>query len=151
MLIHTQLDEATFQAEQAAGRKTTLDEAIDTANRSRFGNAAVICTTSGKAARAFQTRTFTLNERYLVFPRRRDAGSKTTDAVSVSIDGAVAVFFNGITPVETTTVPFRLVPDGGMVRLVTPILPDETLAQSQARAVRFARVLYPMLNTYIPK
>ncbi len=41
--------------------------------------------------------------------------------------------------------------DGGMVRLVTPILPNETLAQSQARAVRFARVLFPMLNTYIPK
>jgi malonate-semialdehyde dehydrogenase (acetylating) / methylmalonate-semialdehyde dehydrogenase len=31
-----------------------LDEAIATANRSRFGNAAVICTSSGKAARAFQ-------------------------------------------------------------------------------------------------
>ncbi len=31
-----------------------LDGAIATANRSRFGNAAVICTTSGKAARAFQ-------------------------------------------------------------------------------------------------
>jgi malonate-semialdehyde dehydrogenase (acetylating)/methylmalonate-semialdehyde dehydrogenase len=34
----------------------TLDEAIDTANRSRFGNAAVICTTSGAAARTFQMR-----------------------------------------------------------------------------------------------
>jgi malonate-semialdehyde dehydrogenase (acetylating)/methylmalonate-semialdehyde dehydrogenase len=31
-----------------------LDEAIATANRSRFGNAAVICTSSGAAARAFQ-------------------------------------------------------------------------------------------------
>ncbi len=41
--------------------------------------------------------------------------------------------------------------DGGMVRLVTPILPNETLAQSQARAVKFARVLFPMLNSYIPK
>lgn len=41
--------------------------------------------------------------------------------------------------------------DGGMVRLVTPILPDETLAQSQARAVKFARALFPMLNAYIPK
>src|SRR5487761_1981198 len=34
----------------------TLDEAIETANRSRFGNAAVICTTSGAAARTFQMR-----------------------------------------------------------------------------------------------
>jgi EpsI family protein len=41
--------------------------------------------------------------------------------------------------------------DGGMVRLVTPILPNETLEQSQARAVRFARGLYPILNDYIPK
>ena len=41
--------------------------------------------------------------------------------------------------------------DGGMVRLVTPILPNESLEQSQARAVRFARELYPMLNNYIPK
>ncbi len=41
--------------------------------------------------------------------------------------------------------------DGGMVRLVTPILPNETLEQSQARVVRFARGLYPMLNNYIPK
>ncbi len=34
----------------------TLDEAITLANRSRFGNAAVICTTSGAAARTFQMR-----------------------------------------------------------------------------------------------
>ena len=34
----------------------TLDEAINTANRSRFGNAAVICTSSGAAARTFQMR-----------------------------------------------------------------------------------------------
>jgi malonate-semialdehyde dehydrogenase (acetylating) / methylmalonate-semialdehyde dehydrogenase len=34
----------------------TLDEAIATANRSRFGNAAAICTTSGKAAREFSMR-----------------------------------------------------------------------------------------------
>jgi malonate-semialdehyde dehydrogenase (acetylating)/methylmalonate-semialdehyde dehydrogenase len=32
----------------------TLDDAIALANRSRFGNAAVICTTSGAAARTFQ-------------------------------------------------------------------------------------------------
>ncbi|HEX9037067.1 MAG TPA: CoA-acylating methylmalonate-semialdehyde dehydrogenase [Ktedonobacterales bacterium] len=31
-----------------------LDDAIATANRSRFGNAAVICTTSGASARTFQ-------------------------------------------------------------------------------------------------
>lgn len=41
--------------------------------------------------------------------------------------------------------------DGGMVRLVTPILPNETIEQSQERAVEFARTLFPMLNAYIPK
>lgn len=41
--------------------------------------------------------------------------------------------------------------DGGMVRLVTPILPNETLEQSQERTVEFARTLFPMLNAYIPK
>lgn len=41
--------------------------------------------------------------------------------------------------------------DGGMVRLVTPILPNETIDQTQARAVTFARGLYPMLSTYIPR
>ncbi|MFI5272261.1 MAG: CoA-acylating methylmalonate-semialdehyde dehydrogenase [Ktedonobacterales bacterium] len=34
----------------------TLDDAIATANASRFGNAAVICTTSAAAARTFQMR-----------------------------------------------------------------------------------------------
>ncbi|MFH1708675.1 MAG: serine/threonine-protein kinase [Planctomycetota bacterium] len=37
--------------------------------------------------------------------------------VTVMIDGLTAVFFNGITPMETTTVPFRLVPDGLAVHL----------------------------------
>jgi malonate-semialdehyde dehydrogenase (acetylating)/methylmalonate-semialdehyde dehydrogenase len=37
-------------------RSRTLDEAIETANRSRFGNMAVIFTRSGKAAREFRTR-----------------------------------------------------------------------------------------------
>jgi EpsI family protein len=41
--------------------------------------------------------------------------------------------------------------DGGMVRIVTPMLPTETLEQSQARATEFARNLYPMLETYIPR
>lgn len=40
--------------------------------------------------------------------------------------------------------------DGGMVRIVTPILSSETLEQTQARATDFARSLYPMLDAYIP-
>jgi malonate-semialdehyde dehydrogenase (acetylating) / methylmalonate-semialdehyde dehydrogenase len=34
----------------------TLDDAIEMANRSRFGNAAVLCTTSGSVARTFQMK-----------------------------------------------------------------------------------------------
>jgi malonate-semialdehyde dehydrogenase (acetylating) / methylmalonate-semialdehyde dehydrogenase len=34
----------------------TLDDAISMANRSRFGNAAVLCTTSGSVARTFQMK-----------------------------------------------------------------------------------------------
>jgi EpsI family protein len=41
--------------------------------------------------------------------------------------------------------------DGGMVRLVTPIAPTETVEQSQARVLTFARELYPLLNAYIPQ
>ena len=41
--------------------------------------------------------------------------------------------------------------DGGMVRLVTPILSGETVEQSQARATEFARNLYPVLDSYIPR
>jgi EpsI family protein len=41
--------------------------------------------------------------------------------------------------------------DGGMVRLVTPILPSETMEQTQSRAIEFARNLYPSLNEYIPR
>lgn len=41
--------------------------------------------------------------------------------------------------------------DGGMVRLVTPIMPNETIDQTQARALTFARTLFPMLGAYIPQ
>ena len=41
--------------------------------------------------------------------------------------------------------------DGGMVRIVTPMLPNENLEQSQARATEFAKNLYPMLDSYIPR
>jgi EpsI family protein len=41
--------------------------------------------------------------------------------------------------------------DGGMVRVVTPILSGETEEQSQARATEFAKALYGNLDAYIPQ
>jgi EpsI family protein len=41
--------------------------------------------------------------------------------------------------------------DGGMVRVVTPFMSNETEDQTQARATEFARALYPTLNSYIPQ
>lgn len=41
--------------------------------------------------------------------------------------------------------------DGGMVRVVTPVLQNETEEQSQARATEFAKALYTTLDAYIPR
>jgi EpsI family protein len=41
--------------------------------------------------------------------------------------------------------------DGGMVRVVTPIVSNETEEQSQARATEFAKALYATLDAYIPQ
>jgi EpsI family protein len=40
--------------------------------------------------------------------------------------------------------------DGALVRIITPILPDEGEAQSKARAEGFARQLAPLLTRFIP-
>ena len=40
--------------------------------------------------------------------------------------------------------------DGALVRLVTPLDSNETLASAQARVVKFANQLVPMLPRYIP-
>ncbi len=40
--------------------------------------------------------------------------------------------------------------DGALVRVITPILPDEGEAQSKARAEGFARQLAPLLTRFIP-
>lgn len=41
--------------------------------------------------------------------------------------------------------------DGAMVRLVTPMLPNENTEESQRRLVEFARSIYQGLDTYIPR
>lgn len=40
--------------------------------------------------------------------------------------------------------------DGSLVRIITPILPDEGESQAKARAESFARQLAPMLTRFIP-
>jgi hypothetical protein len=40
--------------------------------------------------------------------------------------------------------------DGALVRLVTPLQPDESLPDAQARLIKFANKLVPMLPRFIP-
>ncbi len=40
--------------------------------------------------------------------------------------------------------------DGALVRLVTPLQPDESLPSAQARLIKFADTLVPMLPRFIP-
>jgi hypothetical protein len=41
--------------------------------------------------------------------------------------------------------------DGGLVRVITPILPDEPLAEADARARRFLLASADRLNRFIPE
>lgn len=41
--------------------------------------------------------------------------------------------------------------DGGLVRLITPMLDGETPAQAQARVMKFGSQLIPLLDRYIPR
>jgi hypothetical protein len=40
--------------------------------------------------------------------------------------------------------------DGGMVRLITPMLDDESPDAAQARIMKLGSPLLPLLDTYIP-
>lgn len=40
--------------------------------------------------------------------------------------------------------------DGGLVRVITPMVPGETTAAAEGRAVRFTQKLFPFLDRYIP-
>ena len=40
--------------------------------------------------------------------------------------------------------------DGSLVRLVTPVTPEETIEQGDRRLEAFARTLYPVLRAYVP-
>jgi EpsI family protein len=40
--------------------------------------------------------------------------------------------------------------DGSLVRIITPIQESETTEQAEARAIRFAALVVPLLNRYIP-
>lgn len=41
--------------------------------------------------------------------------------------------------------------DGALVRVITPVIQDETLGSAQQRAVDFVRSLLPSLDSYIPR
>jgi EpsI family protein len=41
--------------------------------------------------------------------------------------------------------------DGALVRLITPLYPNEDLAQAEERLTDFAVAVVPVLNEYLPK
>lgn len=41
--------------------------------------------------------------------------------------------------------------DGALVRLITPVAPGQTIASAQARLLRFAQQIIPLLDNYIPR
>ena len=45
----------------------------------------------------------------------------------------------------------RQLTDGAMVRLITPVYPNEEVAQAEARLTAFTQQIVPVLNEYLPK
>jgi EpsI family protein len=41
--------------------------------------------------------------------------------------------------------------DGALVRLITPVYPNEDAAQAEARLAAFTQAIVPVLNEYLPK
>ena len=41
--------------------------------------------------------------------------------------------------------------DGALVRLITPVYPNEDVAQAEVRLTAFTREIVPVLNEYLPK
>jgi EpsI family protein len=41
--------------------------------------------------------------------------------------------------------------DGALVRLITPVYPNETAAQAENRLTDFTRLILPVLNDYLPR
>jgi hypothetical protein len=41
--------------------------------------------------------------------------------------------------------------DGALVRLITPVYPNEDVAQAEARLTAFTQAIVPVLNEYLPK
>ena len=41
--------------------------------------------------------------------------------------------------------------DGALVRLITPVYPDEDVAQAEQRLTAFTQAIVPVLNEYLPK
>jgi len=41
--------------------------------------------------------------------------------------------------------------DGALVRLITPVYPNEDVAQAEQRLTAFTQAIVPVLNEYLPK
>jgi hypothetical protein len=41
--------------------------------------------------------------------------------------------------------------DGALVRLITPVYPDEDVSRAEERISGFTRLVVPVLNEYIPR
>jgi len=41
--------------------------------------------------------------------------------------------------------------DGALVRLITPVYPNEDVAQAEQRLKAFTQAIVPVLNEYLPK
>jgi len=41
--------------------------------------------------------------------------------------------------------------DGALIRLITPVYPNEDLTQAEARLTAFTQAIVPVLNEFLPK
>jgi hypothetical protein len=41
--------------------------------------------------------------------------------------------------------------DGALVRLITPVYPNEDMTQAEARLTDFTQAIVPVLNEYLPE
>jgi len=60
----------------------------------------------------------------------------------LAMQNAVRRFWDALTRQRT---------DGALVRLITPVYPNEDVAQAEARLTAFTPAIVPALNEFLPK